>query len=111
MLKRVEARNKLENYCFSVRSTMLNDEKMKSALGEDAETVDKQTQEALDWLDESDERTTEEYETRYQELEKVLMPLVQKAYQSTVPTSEEQEAPQESVPEEPSTGPKVEEVD
>jgi len=111
MLKRVEARNKLENYCFSVRSTVLNDEKMKSALGEDAETVDKQTQEALDWLDESDERTTEEYETRYQELEKVLMPLVQKAYQSTVPTSEEQEAPQESVPEEPSTGPKVEEVD
>lgn len=111
MLKRVEARNKLENYCFSVRSSMLNDEKMKSSLGEDAETIDKQTQEALDWLDESDERTTEEYETRYQELEKVLMPLVQKAYQSTMPTGEGQDVPQESVPEATSSGPKVEEVD
>jgi heat shock 70kDa protein 1/2/6/8 len=108
MLKRVEARNKLENYCFSVRSTMLNDEKMKSALGEDAETVDKQIQEALDWLDESDERTTEEYETRYQELEKVLMPLVQKAYQSTMPQGETEP---ESVPEETPSAPNVEEVD
>ena len=47
-----------------MRSTMLNDDKMKSALGEDAETVDKTTQEALDWLDEMDDRSKEDYENK-----------------------------------------------
>ena len=38
--EKVESRNKLESYLFSVRSSMLSDDKMKSALGEDADTLD-----------------------------------------------------------------------
>ena len=90
----IEAKNKLENYCFSMRSSMLNDDKMKSALGEDAEIVDKTTQEALDWLDETDDRTKEEYENKLKEVETKLSPLVQKAYSSNVKENNQQETPE-----------------
>ena len=41
---------------------MINDEKMKTALGDDADTVDKTTQEGLSWLEEAeDSYNCEEY--------------------------------------------------
>jgi L1 cell adhesion molecule like protein len=81
--QRVEAKNKLEGYCFSVRSSMLDDEKMKSALGTDAETVETTVKTTLEWLE--GDHTTEEYESKQKEVEAVLMPLIQKAYQSNMP--------------------------
>ncbi len=104
---RVEAKNKLENYCYSLRSSMLDDEKMKTALGDDASTLDEETQSTLTWIDEDDgSRETAEYETKHKELEAKLMPIVQKAYQSNMP---EQPAPEST--NEPSVEPTVEEVD
>ena len=84
--QRVESKNKLENYCFSLRTSMLDDSKMKEALGEDVETLDTLTQETLDWVDSDDgTRTAQEYDDRYKEVEGTLMPIVQKAYQANMP--------------------------
>lgn len=85
--KRVESRNKLESYCYNLRSSMLDDEKMKDALGDDAETLDTTTQETLNWLDEEgdENRTADEYDERMKEVEGKLMPIVQKAYQANMP--------------------------
>lgn len=91
VVKKVEAKNKLEGYCFSMRNSMLNDDKMKQKLGEDAEIVDKKTNETLEWLDES-ERTVEEYEAKLKELEELLSPIVQAAYKN----SDTSEVPNES---------------
>ena len=87
MRQLIESKNKLESYCYNVRSSMLDDAKMKEALGEDAETLDKVSQDALNWLDEKElsERTLEEYNEKYTEVESTLMPLVQKAYQVNAP--------------------------
>ena len=107
---RVEAKNQLESYLFGVRNTMLSDEKMKTALGDDAEVVDKTSQEGLDWLDAEEDanRTKEDYEAKQKEIESVLMPLVQKAYQANIPQDgEQQQVPQQ----EPDVGPSVEEID
>ena len=107
---RVEAKNQLESYLFGVRNTMLSDEKMKTALGNDAEVVDKTSQEGLDWLDAEEDanRSKEDYETKQKEIESVLMPLVQKAYQANMP----QDGGQQQVPQqEPEVGPSVEEID
>ena len=84
---RVESRNKLESYLFNVRSSMLSDEKMKTALGEDQTMVDKTSQEGIDWLEMSKDstRTKEDYDEKMKEVEEILMPLVQKAYQSNMP--------------------------
>jgi len=84
---KVESRNKIETYVYSVRNTMIGDEKMKTTLGDDAEMVDKTTQECIDWLESADDstRTKEDYDTKHTEVEGILMPLVQKAYQANMP--------------------------
>jgi len=84
---RVEAKNKLENYCYNLKSSVLNEEKMKQALGEDLSTVEKTVEETLKWVENNSNATTEEYEDKYKQTEALLMPLVSKAYQSNVPTS------------------------
>jgi heat shock protein 1/8 len=83
--QRVEAKNKLENYCYNTKSTVLGDEKMKTALGDDFATVETTINSTLKWLDENSNATTEEYEAKQKEVEGILMPIVQKAYQSNMP--------------------------
>jgi L1 cell adhesion molecule like protein len=81
--EKVEAKNKLEGYCFSVKSSMLEEEKMKTALGDDYNTVDETIKEALAWLESDHEK--EEYEAKQKEVEGKLMPIIQKAYQANAP--------------------------
>ena len=85
---RVEAMNKLENYCYNTKSSMLNDEKMKLALGNDYSTVETTINTTLKWLEDNNHLTTEEYELKLKEIETLLMPLIQKAYQSNMPATE-----------------------
>lgn len=80
---KVEAKNKLEGYCFSVKSSMLEDNKMKNALGTDVEVVENTIKETLEWLEQDHE--TAEYEAKHKDVEGVLMPIIQKAYQSNMP--------------------------
>jgi hypothetical protein len=90
--KRVESRNKLESYCYNLRSSMLDDEKMKEALGDDAEMLDTTTQETINWLDEEgdENRSADDYDERMKEVEGKLMPIVQKAYQANMPEGQQQ---------------------
>lgn len=83
--QRVEAKNKLEGYCYNLKSTVLTEAKMKTALGDDAATVEKTVDDTLKWVDDTPNATTEELTAKLQEIEGVLMPLVSKAYQSNMP--------------------------
>jgi heat shock protein 1/8 len=98
---RVEARNKLENYCYNVKSTVLNEEKMKSALGSDVTTVEKTLEDTTRWLDENPNATFEEFESKHKNVESILSPLIQKAYQANTPNETSN----------PDMGPTVSEVD
>jgi heat shock protein 1/8 len=93
---KVEAKNKLEGYCFSIKSTMLDDAKMKSALGDDMTTVETTVKDTLAWME--TEHTTEEYESKQKEVEGVLMPLVQKAYAANMPKEGGMPMPAEGMP-------------
>jgi heat shock protein 1/8 len=83
--RQVEAKNKLEHYCYNVKSTVLGEQKMKSALGSDAETVEKTVESTLKWLEENSNESAQVYEDKLKEVEGVLMPLISKAYQSNAP--------------------------
>lgn len=83
MRARVEAKNKLESYVYNSKSTVLDNEKMKTALGTDAELFETTVNDAVKWLDENQSATVEEYEAKQKEVEQVLMPMVQKAYQTS----------------------------
>jgi L1 cell adhesion molecule like protein len=108
IVKRVEAKNKLESYIYNIKSTMVTDEKMKTALGDDLTTVEKTVEDTIKWLDENQSAETTTFEEKLKEVEAVLSPLVQKAYQSNMPSGAS--AP-ETAPEETAPGPKIEEVD
>ena len=112
VVKRVEAKNKLEGYVYNVRSTILNEEKMKTALGDDLTVVQTTVDDTIKWLDENTSATMEEYEAKQKEVETLMMPLIQKAYQANMPTQAPPAGPVEAeAPSEPKSEPKVEEVD
>jgi len=100
VVKRVEAKNKLEGYVYNIKSSVLTEDKMKKALGDDLATVEKTVEETIKWSDENQTVDTQDYEDKQKEVEAVLMPLIQKAYQSNMPAQEV-----------PAPGPKIEEVD
>jgi heat shock protein 1/8 len=83
--QQVEAKNKLEHYCYNVKSTVLGEQKMKAALGSDVSTVESTVDSTLKWLEENTSESAQVYEDKLKEVEGVLMPLISKAYQSNAP--------------------------
>merc|ERR1719305_1517201 len=71
---KIEAKNGLENYCFTMRNT-LQEEKLK-------DKIEKAVQEALDWLDKNQLAEKDEFEAKQKELEGVVNPIMMKVYQA-----------------------------
>ena len=71
----IEAKNKLENYVYSMES-MMNDEKMQMEEG-DKETVKAILEETKTWLY-TDHDNISDYEDKQKEVEGILMPIFQK---------------------------------
>jgi len=79
---KVEAKNGLENYCFTMRNT-LQEEKLKEKFeGGDKEAIEKAVQETLDWLDKNQLAEKDEFEAKQKELEGVVNPIMMKVYQA-----------------------------
>merc|ERR1712167_383045 len=79
---KVEAKNGLENYCFTMRNT-LQEEKLKEKFeGGDKEAIEKAVQETLDWLDKNQLAEKDEFEGKQKELEGVVNPIMMKVYQA-----------------------------
>merc|ERR1719450_1759773 len=65
---KVEAKNGLENYCFTMRNT-LSEEKLQDKFeAGDKEKVEKAVQETLDWLDKNQLAEKDEFEAKQKEL-------------------------------------------
>jgi len=81
-LKKVEAKNGLENYSYSVKSS-LSDEKVSAKISsEDKATLTKAIDETVDWLDANQLAEVEEFNDKKEELEKIVNPIMAKIYQS-----------------------------
>merc|ERR1712182_50552 len=79
---KIEAKNGLENYCFTMRNT-LGEEKLKDKFeAGDKEKIEKAVQDALDWLDKNQLAEKEEFEAKQKELEGVVNPIMMKVYQA-----------------------------
>jgi L1 cell adhesion molecule like protein len=73
---RVEAKNSLENYCYSMKNTM-GDEKLASKLSDDDKaTVTAKIDETTSWLDANQMAEKEEYEAKQKELEAIVNPIL-----------------------------------
>mmetsp|Transcript_5979 Transcript_5979/g.19780 ORF Transcript_5979/g.19780 Transcript_5979/m.19780 type:complete len:653 (-) Transcript_5979:61-2019(-) len=74
---RVEAKNSLENYCYSMKNTM-SDEKLAAKLSDDDKsTVNAKITETTSWLDANQMAEKEEYEAKQKELEAIVNPILQ----------------------------------
>jgi L1 cell adhesion molecule like protein len=83
--QRMDAKNKLENYVYNIKSTVLGEEKMKTALGDDVDLVTSTVEDTIKWLEQNTSATTEEFSTKETEVETILKPLVEKAYAVNMP--------------------------
>lgn len=75
---RIEAKNGLENYCYSLKSSISGDEVAAKMDPSDKTTLESKIDETISWLDSNPAGEKEEYEAKQKELEGVAMPILQK---------------------------------
>jgi len=81
--ERVESKNQLEHYCYSMRQT-LGEEKLKDKFSEDEKTsINKGCDEALKWMNEHPAATKDEIDAKYKELESQFNPIMMRVYQAS----------------------------
>ncbi|GCE97149.1 Hsp70 chaperone [Zygosaccharomyces mellis] len=77
---RVQAKNQLESYAFSLRGSA-SEANFKEKVGaEEASKVENAAKETIDWLDSSQSASQDEYEDRQKELEGIANPVMSKFY-------------------------------
>merc|ERR1711862_888257 len=75
---RIEAKNALENYCFSLKSSISSDEVKDKIPADDKKTLEDAIEENTKWLDANQTGEKEEYEEKRKALEAIAMPILQK---------------------------------
>ena len=96
---RIQAKNGLESYAYSLKNTMSDskvDEKLDAS---DKEKLKAEIEKTVAWLDDNQQATKDEYESQQKELEGVANPVLSSLYSNGGPSSN------------PNDGPTVEEVD
>merc|ERR1711906_20417 len=82
---RVEARNALENYVYSMKNTLGDSEKgVADKIGdEDKETIEKALEEANEWLDDNQEAEKDDFDEKLKEVQDVCSPIISKVYKES----------------------------
>jgi len=108
--ERIEQRNALDGYMFSVKQS-LNDDNLKDKWSsEDKEVLQKKLDEVQEWYDSNSEASKEDYEQKQKELEQIFTPLMGKMSQSNQ-QPDVQQSPETQSQEPEVDEPKIEEID
>ena len=84
--EKVESRNELESYAYSLKNQVNDKEKLGAKLSEDEKaTITKAVEEKIQWLDSHQEAEAEEFKAQKKELEEVVTPIISKLYQGQAP--------------------------
>lgn len=88
--ERIDAKNQLEGFIFSLKNTIEDTEKLANKLSSDEKsTIENAIKEAQSWLSSNPEATKEEFEEQQKKLESVSNPIVSKHYkESGAPTED-----------------------
>jgi len=79
--KKIESKNALEQYCYSIKQT-IKDDKIKDKLsGSDAENLEHLADESLKWIESNPHADAETYDNKRKEMEDVFNPIITKIYQ------------------------------
>ena len=70
MQARVDARNQLETYCYNMKNSVSDSDKLADKLEEeDKQAIDEAVSDALEWMDENSDADKEEYDEKLKEVE------------------------------------------
>nr|CAI5844323.1 unnamed protein product [Callosobruchus analis] len=80
--ERVEARNELESYAYSLKNQLSDKDKLGAKLSDDEKTkMEEAIDEKIKWLEDNQDTEAEEYKKQKKELEEVVQPIIAKLYQ------------------------------
>lgn len=79
--EKIEARNSLENYCYTLRNT-ISEDKVKDKISEsDKKAIEDKVAEVLAWMETNEGAEKEEYDEKQKSVEAVATPIITKMYQ------------------------------
>ncbi|XP_066584872.1 endoplasmic reticulum chaperone BiP [Prorops nasuta] len=80
--ERVEARNELESYAYSLKNQLADKEKLGSKVSDaDKTKMEEAIEEKIKWLEENQDTEPEEYKKQKKELSDIVQPIIAKLYQ------------------------------
>ncbi|PAV71636.1 hypothetical protein WR25_21920 [Diploscapter pachys] len=83
---KVEARNELESYAYSLKNQINDKEKLGGKLAEDdKKTIEDAVDEAIDWLGKNLEASVEDLQEQKKDLEGKVQPIISKLYAGQAP--------------------------
>ena len=83
--EKIEARNALENYVYSMKNTLGDGEKgVADKIGDDdKETIEKALEEVNEWLDDNQDAEKEDFDEKLKEVQGTCSPIISKVYQES----------------------------
>merc|ERR1711931_602384 len=79
--ERVESRNELESYAYSLKTQINDKDKLGAKISdEDKETIETAVEAKISWLEENQEAEAEDYKAQKKELEDTVNPIISKLY-------------------------------
>ena len=78
---RIEAKNQLESYAYSVRNTVRDEKVADKISAEDKAKIEDAVKAAIEWLDHNQMAEKDEYDAKVKELEGVVQPIMVRMYQ------------------------------
>merc|ERR1711869_136221 len=80
--EKIDAKNALESYCYSMKNTIAEDKFKEACSEEDKKAIEDKVQEVMQWLDTAEHAEKEEFESMQKDLESVCNPIITKMYQA-----------------------------
>lgn len=98
--EKVEAKNELESYAYSMKSQVGDKEKLGAKLSdEEKEKIEAIIEEKIKWLESNQDAETEDFKKQKKEMEDIVQPIIAKLYQGSAgsppPTDEDDSAKDE----------------
>jgi heat shock protein 5 len=82
--EKVESRNELESYVYSLKTQLADKEKLGGKLSEEEKTkIEEQIEEKIKWLENNQDVEASEYKAQKKEFEEIVQPIIAKLYQQS----------------------------
>jgi endoplasmic reticulum chaperone BiP len=82
--EKIDAKNSLENYIYTMKNTIEDKEKLADKIeADDKDKIKEALSDAQDWLSSHDDADRDDLESQLKELQSICDPIIAKVYKST----------------------------